>query len=65
MELIDAKLNPYFSAKAVDEATRQAAVAQYYGLQAIWEFPTQVAAEAGSRFMQANNITGITIRVRL
>jgi hypothetical protein len=64
MELIDAKLNPYFSAKAVDEATRQAAVARYYDLQAVWEFPTQAAASAGNRFMQVNNITGITVRVR-
>ena len=63
-ELIDAKLNPFFSAKAIDEATRQAAVARYYGLQAVWEFPTQDAVNAANRFMQTNNVTGITVRLR-
>ncbi len=63
-ELIDAKLNPFFSTKAVDEATRQAAVAQYYRLQAVWEFPTQDAVNAANRFMQTNNIAGITVRLR-
>jgi RHS repeat-associated protein len=63
LELIDRKLNPFFNAKAVDQATRQAAVAQYYGLQTVWEFPTSDAVSAANRFMQTNNITGITVRL--
>ena len=62
-ELIDRKLNPFFSAKAIDEAKRQAAVAQHYGLQAVWELPDQAAVNAANRFMQSNNITGITVRL--
>jgi hypothetical protein len=63
MQAIDRKLNPYFSAKAVDEAARQTAVAQYYGLEAVWELPTQEAVDAANRFMQTKNITGITVRL--
>ncbi len=63
LELIDRKLNPFFSAKAVDEATRQAAVARYYDLQAVWELPTPRAVSSANRFMQTNNITGITVRL--
>jgi hypothetical protein len=63
MQAIDRKINPYFSAKAVDEATRQAAVAQYHGLEAVWEHPTQEAVDAANRFMRTNNITGITVRL--
>jgi hypothetical protein len=64
MELIDRKLNPVFSAKAVDQATRQAAVARHYGLTAVWELPTPQAVAAANRFMQSNNITGIVVRLR-
>jgi hypothetical protein len=63
LEVIDRKLNPYFTAKAVGQATRQAAVARYYGLQAVWELPTPSAVNAANRFMRANNITGITVRL--
>jgi len=38
-ELIDRKVNPVFSAKAADQARRQAAVAEHYGMQAVWELP--------------------------
>lgn len=63
LELIDRKLNPFFSPKAVNEAVRQAAVARYYGLQAVWELPTPTAVGAANRFMQSNGITGITVRL--
>ncbi len=62
-ELIDRKLNPFFSTKAVDQARRQIAVAQHYGLQAVWELPTPEAVSAANRFMQSNKITGITVRL--
>ncbi len=62
-ELIDRKLNPVFSSKAVDQATRQSAVAQRYGLQAVWELPNQQALDAANRFLRSNNITGITTRL--
>jgi RHS repeat-associated protein len=63
LELIDRKLNPVFSAKAIDQAIRQAAVARHYHLQAVWELPTQAALEAAQRFIRANNISGITLRI--
>jgi Pretoxin HINT domain len=63
LEVIDRKLNPFFSAKAVDEAMRQSAVAQQYGLQAVWELPTQLAVDAANRFMRANSVTGILVRL--
>ena len=63
LELIDRKLNPFFSSKAVDEAIRQAAVARYYSLQAVWELPTPNAVNAANRFIQSNNITGIRVRL--
>jgi hypothetical protein len=62
-ELIDRKMNPFFSAKAVDEAIRQVAVARHYGLQAVWELPTQQAVDAANRFMRAYNISGIQVRL--
>ncbi|MFC5824753.1 RHS repeat-associated core domain-containing protein [Nonomuraea insulae] len=61
-ELIDRKLNPMFTTKAVDQARRQSAVAQHYGLQAVWELPTTQAVAAANRFMGANGITGILVR---
>jgi RHS repeat-associated protein len=62
-ELIDRKLNPVFSSKAIDQAQRQAAVAQHYGLNAVWEMKTAEAVEAANRFMRANKIEGITVRL--
>jgi len=62
-ELVDRKLNPVFSPKVVDQATRQAAVAQHYGLTAVWELPTQEAVDAANRFMKSNDIKGITVRL--
>jgi hypothetical protein len=62
LELIDRKLSPYFSEKAVDQATRQAAVARHYGLRAVWELPTQDALEAANRFLKSNNLNGINVR---
>jgi len=62
-ELIDRKMNPVFSAKAVDQAQRKAAVAQHHGLQAVWELPDAKAVEAANRFMKANKIVGITVRL--
>ena len=62
-ELIDRKLNPVFSAKAVDQARRQSAVAKHYCLKAVWELPDQKALDAANRFLQSNNITGITTRL--
>ena len=63
-ELIDRKLNPVFSAKAVDQARRQVAVAQHHGLQAVWELPSQRAVDAANRFMTANKIEGIVVRLK-
>jgi len=62
-ELIDRKLNPVFSPKAADQATRQAAVAQHYGLKAVWELPTQKAVDAANRFLQSNSVNGISVRL--
>ncbi|MFL6247287.1 MAG: Ig-like domain-containing protein [Thermoanaerobaculia bacterium] len=62
-KLIDRKLNPVFSAKAVDQATRQVSVARHYGLQVVWELPTPQALEAANRFLKTNNISGITVRI--
>jgi RHS repeat-associated protein len=61
-ELIDRKLFPYFTQKAVDQATRQVAVAEYYGLNVVWELPTQNAVNAANRFMISNGVNGITVR---
>jgi hypothetical protein len=63
LRLIDRKLNPVFSAKAVDQATRQVAVARHHGLQVVWELPTPQALEAANRFLKTNNISGITVRI--
>jgi hypothetical protein len=63
LELIDRKINPFFSAKAANEATRQAAVARRYGLQAVWELPNQTAVDAANRFLQRNNISDILVRI--
>jgi hypothetical protein len=63
LEVIDRKMNPFFSAKAVDEARRQAAVARHFGLQAVYELPTPAAVNAANRFMKINNIEGITVRL--
>lgn len=62
-ELIDRKTNPFFSAKAVDEARRQAAVAKHFRLEAVYELPTPEAVNAANRFMKVNNIEGITVRL--
>jgi hypothetical protein len=62
-ELIDRKMNPVFSPKAVDQAARQAAVARHYGLKAVWELPSQEAVDAANRFMHANNVNGISVRL--
>jgi hypothetical protein len=62
-ELIDRKTNPFFSAKAVDQARRQAAVARHYGLTAVWELPNQEAVDAASRFMKSNDVEGIVVRL--
>ena len=44
---------------------RQSAVAQQYGLQAVWELPTQLAVDAANRFMRANSVTGILVLLYL
>jgi hypothetical protein len=62
-ELIDRKMAPVFSAKAVNEAVRQAAVAKHHSLQAVWELPNQDAVNAANRFMRTNNITDIRVRL--
>jgi hypothetical protein len=61
-ELIDRKLNPFFSSKAAEQARRQVAVGNYYGLQVVWELPTAEAVAAAERFMKTFNISGITVR---
>ncbi|MEM9204019.1 MAG: hypothetical protein AAGC53_20455 [Actinomycetota bacterium] len=61
--LIDRKLNPFFSAKAVDAARRQIAVADHFRMNVVWELPTPEAVSAAERFMQSSEISGITIRL--
>jgi len=63
-ELIDRKMNPVFSNKAVAQATRQSAVARHYGLKAVWELPNSKSVDAAKRFMKVNEIEGIEIRMR-
>jgi hypothetical protein len=60
-EVIDRKTSP-FSAKAADEAQRQVAVANHFGLQAVWELPNSTAAAAANRFMEKFGITDIVVR---
>jgi hypothetical protein len=62
-EIIDRKLNPRFSPKAVDQAQRQAATAAYNGLLAVWKLSTQDAVDAADRFMQYANTSTITVRL--
>lgn len=62
-QLIDRKTNPAFSAKAVNEAQRQVEVASHYGLQVVWQLPTESAVAAANRFMTVNNITEITVEL--
>ena len=51
------------AASSLPVKAEQAAVAQHYGLQAVWELPNPAAVSAANRFMQSNNITGITVRL--
>jgi hypothetical protein len=63
-DLVDRRLNPFFSPKVLDQAARQTAVAEHYGLNAVWELPTQEAVDAANRFLhQSNSIKGITVRL--
>ncbi|MCB1051248.1 MAG: hypothetical protein KDC71_11670 [Acidobacteria bacterium] len=62
-ELIDRKLNPVFSPKAVYQATRQAAVGKRYKIPVIWELPSQNAVYAANRFLTALNIPWIKTRL--
>ena len=62
-EIIDRKLNPRFSPKAVDQAQRQAATAAYNGLLALWKLSIQDAVDAVNRFMRYANIGTITVRL--
>jgi RHS repeat-associated protein len=62
-ELIDRKINPVFSAKAVDQARRQSAVASHFRLTAVWEMKTPSAVSAAERFMKTNEIEGISVRL--
>jgi hypothetical protein len=63
-EVIDRKLNVRWdSAKVVDQARRQAAVAAHHGLKAVWELPTSAAVGSANRWMTHNNITGILVRL--
>ena len=62
-EIIDRKLNPMFTDKAVDQARRQAATAAYHGLRAVWELPTPEAVAAANRFMSFAKISTIVVRL--
>ncbi|MBW8482523.1 LamG-like jellyroll fold domain-containing protein [Actinomadura parmotrematis] len=62
-EIIDRKSNPMFTAKAVDQARRQAATAAYHGLRPVWELPTPAAIAAAGRFMASAGITTIELRM--
>lgn len=61
-EIIDRKLNPVFSSKAVAQARRQAGVAAYNGYQAVWELPTPQAVAAANRFMDYAGVSSIIVR---
>jgi hypothetical protein len=61
-EIIDRKLNPMFTEKAVEQAQRQAATAAYNGLQAVWELPIAEAVAAANRFMSYAKISTILVR---
>jgi hypothetical protein len=63
LEVIDRKLNPVFSSKAVDQARRQAGVAAYNGMQAVWELPTPAAVAAANRFMEYAGVSTIMVRL--
>ena len=62
-EVIDRKLNPMFTDKAVDQARRQAATAAHNGFQAVWEMPTPGAVAAANRFMDFAKVSTITVRL--
>ncbi|GIE77713.1 hypothetical protein Aph02nite_36630 [Actinoplanes philippinensis] len=61
-EIIDRKLNPRFTEKAVDQARRQAATAAYHGLTPVWELPDEAAMSAAIRFMSYAKISTIVVR---
>ena len=61
-EIIDRKLNPRFTEKAVDQARRQAATAAYHGLTPVWELPDEAAVSAANRFMSYAKISTIVVR---
>jgi len=62
-ELIDRKIDPVFSAKAVNQARRKSAVARHFSLTAVWETKTPSAVSAADRFMKTNEIEGIVVRL--
>jgi hypothetical protein len=62
-EIIDRKLNPYFTDKAVDLARRQAATAAYHGLTPVYEVPNEVALAAMNRFMNFADVSTIVVRI--
>lgn len=61
-EIIDRKLNPRFTEKAVDQARRQAATAAYHGLTPVWELPDEAAVSAANRLMPYAKISTIVVR---
>jgi hypothetical protein len=62
-EIIDRKLSPMFTEKAIEQARRQAATAAYNGMQAVWELPTEEAVGAANRFMSYAQISNIAVRL--
>jgi len=62
IEVIDRKINPFFSRKYVDEARRQSLAAKRYGLKPVWELRDSNAVNAAKRFVIKN---GFDINVRL
>jgi hypothetical protein len=62
-EIIDRKLNPRFTEKAVDLARRQAATAAYHGLTPVYEVPNEEALAAMNRFMKYAKVSTIVVRL--
>lgn len=61
-EMIDRKLSlPNFADKR-DHARRQAGTAAYYGLTAVYEFPTQEAADNARKLLNSWGVTTIITR---
>lgn len=64
-EIIDRKFGviPFTSNSMIDQARRQAAVAAYHGLQAVYEVPNAHVAGEAARWLSDAGVTTIMVRV--